>query len=148
MVPECRAPALKLPLIAEPDALASLTRVYIREDLDEAMRWHLKCGHVSMKSLKRMNIKALDGKSSRILSDARVALKVTYIGYPIRICICRASLSTNLVSSLQLTIWTPMHAHLGAIGTQSSLKIMPQDTDGCLRCQRRRERIKLYPKSF
>ena len=62
VVPRCKVPALKLPDTADTEALASLTRVYIREDLDEAMRWHLKCGHVSMKALKLMKIKALEGK--------------------------------------------------------------------------------------
>ena len=44
---------LDLPEHATCKAIAALGRLYVREDLDEADRWHLKCGHVSMKSLKR-----------------------------------------------------------------------------------------------
>ena len=48
------------------DTIALLTRVYVREDLDEANRWHAKCGHVSMKYLKRLGIKSLEGKKKKI----------------------------------------------------------------------------------
>ena len=55
-------PVLQLPSVATDEALAQLTRVYIKEDLDEATRWHAKCGHISMKYLKKLGIKNLEGK--------------------------------------------------------------------------------------
>jgi hypothetical protein len=57
-----KVPALKLPQEASEEALALLNRIYIREDLDEADRWHRRCGHISMKYLRRLNLKSLAGK--------------------------------------------------------------------------------------
>ena len=55
-------PAVKFPEEASTETLASLSRVYIRDDLDEASRWHARTGHMSMKYLKRIGIKSLAGK--------------------------------------------------------------------------------------
>jgi hypothetical protein len=55
-------PDLELPKRASDQAIATLARVYVREDLDEANRWHARCGHISMKYLKRLGLKALQGK--------------------------------------------------------------------------------------
>ena len=51
-----------MPMKRQSQYYSCLIRLYIREDLDEADRWHLKCGHISMKYLKRMQIKSLKGK--------------------------------------------------------------------------------------
>ena len=55
-------PAVKLPALADDETLANLSRVFVRTDLEEAQRWHEKCGHVSMKYLKRFTIPTLLGK--------------------------------------------------------------------------------------
>src|SRR5690349_23496978 len=40
-----------------------LTRVYVRDDLSEADKWHARCSHISMKYLKKLGIKTLVGKN-------------------------------------------------------------------------------------
>ncbi len=57
-----QVPRLKLPDEATEEALAMLSRIYTKEDLDEATKWHVRCGHISMKSLKKLGIKTLEGK--------------------------------------------------------------------------------------
>lgn len=57
-----KIPKLQLPERADDETLAKLSRLYVREDLDEATRWHQRCGHVGMKYLKRLGIPALREK--------------------------------------------------------------------------------------
>ena len=52
-------PKLDLPTIGDDQTIAALSRVYVREGLDEFQRWHEKCGHISPRYLKRLGVKTL-----------------------------------------------------------------------------------------
>ena len=44
------------------EILSNLARVYPREDMSVLEKWHTRCGHASVKALKKMGIKELQGK--------------------------------------------------------------------------------------
>ena len=51
-----------LPACAQEETLGTLARVYPREDMSVLEKWHNRCGHASVKSLKAMGISELQGK--------------------------------------------------------------------------------------
>ena len=55
-------PTKELPILAT-EELATIARAHVREGMTDAERWHAKCGHISMKCLKRLGTKVLKGKS-------------------------------------------------------------------------------------
>jgi len=55
-------PVLELPRSMSENSLAHLSRLYIREDLDELQRWHEKCGHIGLRNLLKLGIDSLKNK--------------------------------------------------------------------------------------
>ena len=55
-------PVEKLPPSVPEETLSNLARVYPREDMSVLEKWHNRCGHASVKALKKMGIPELQGK--------------------------------------------------------------------------------------
>ena len=55
-------PSATLPDVAQIETLSSLARVYPREDMSVLEKWHSRCAHASVKTLKELGISELQGK--------------------------------------------------------------------------------------
>ena len=104
-------PAKELPSLATEEILAAIARVHVREGMTDAERWHAKCGHISMKYLKRLGVwapKYSKGKVFQILCVVLIVSQEKFIGYLTKIYIHIRGQIFYLVNTLQLIYVGPI----------------------------------------